>query len=115
MTHMQRPVIYQLIPRLFSNTCPKPVPDGPINVNGSGKLNGITKESINYIKSLGCNYIWLTGVLEHSHDADYTQYGIARNNPHVIKGRAGSPYAITDYYDILSFFSRSKGTSLVVA
>ena len=100
MTHMQRPVIYQLIPRLFSNTCPKPVPDGPINVNGSGKLNGITKESINYIKSLGCNYIWLTGVLEHSHDADYTKYGIARNNPHVIKGRAGSPYAITDYYDI---------------
>lgn len=100
MTHMQRPVIYQLISRLFSNTCPNPVPDGPINVNGSGKLNGITKESINYIKSLGCNYIWLTGVLEHSHDADYTQYGIARNNPHVIKGRAGSPYAITDYYDI---------------
>ena len=69
-------------------------------MNGSGKLNGITDQSISYIKGLGCNYIWLTGVLEHSHNVDYTAFGIPRHNPHVIKGRAGSPYAITDYYDI---------------
>ena len=100
MADNQRPVIYQLLPRLFSNTCPTPVPSAPITINGSGKLNGITAETIRYIKSLGCNHIWLTGVLEHSHDADYTRYGIARHNPHVIKGLAGSPYAITDYYDI---------------
>ncbi|MDE6160357.1 MAG: alpha-amylase family protein [Muribaculaceae bacterium] len=100
MTTKQRPVIYQLLPRLFSNTCAAPTPGGPITANGCGKLNGITDDAIAYIKSLGCNHIWLTGVLEHSHDADYTRYGIARNNPHVVKGRAGSPYAITDYYDI---------------
>lgn len=100
MTTKQRPVIYQLLPRLFSNTCAAPIPDGPITANGCGKLNGITDDAIAYIKSLGCNHIWLTGVLEHSHDADYTRYGMARNNPHVVKGRAGSPYAITDYYDI---------------
>jgi len=100
MTRTQRPVIYQLLPRLFSNTCTNPIPGAPATVNGSGKLNGITDEAIAYIKSLGCNHIWLTGVIEHSHDADYTRYGIRRDNPHVIKGRAGSPYAITDYYDI---------------
>lgn len=100
MKHTQRPVIYQLLVRLFSNTCLCPVPGSSIEVNGSGKLNGITAEAISYIKSLGCNHIWLTGVLEHTHDADYTRYGIPRNNPHVVKGRAGSPYAISDYYDI---------------
>ncbi|MDE6454299.1 MAG: alpha-amylase family protein, partial [Muribaculaceae bacterium] len=100
MPKAQRPVIYQLLPRLFSNTCPFPTPGAPITVNGSGKLNGITDDAIAYIRSLGCNHIWLTGVIEHSHDADYTAYGIPRNNPHVIKGHAGSPYAITDYYDI---------------
>lgn len=100
MAQNQRPVIYQLLPRLFSNTCPAPVSGAPITVNGSGKLNGITDDAIAYIKSLGCNHIWLTGVIEHSHDADYTRYGIRRNNPHVVKGHAGSPYAITDYYDI---------------
>lgn len=100
MPKAQRPVIYQLIPRLFSNTCASPEPGAPIEINGSGKLNGITDDAISYIKALGCNHIWLTGVLEHSHTSDYTRYGIPRHNPHVIKGRAGSPYAITDYYDI---------------
>ena len=100
MKQSQRPVIYQLLPRLFSNTCPTPVHDGTIQQNGCGKLNGLNKESIFYIKSLGCNYIWLTGVIEHGHTTDYTQFGIRKHNPHVIKGKAGSPYAISDYYDI---------------
>lgn len=100
MTKTERPVIYQLIPRLFANTCPTPVPNGTIEQNGSGKLNGITSDTIRYIKSLGCNYIWLTGVLEHTHVADYSKYGIKPHNRHVIKGLAGSPYAIADYYDI---------------
>ncbi len=50
--------------------------------------------------ALGATHVWYTGVIEHSHDADYTAYGIPRHNPHVIKGHAGSPYAISDYYDI---------------
>jgi len=95
-----RPVIYQMLPRLFANTCEHPVPRGPITVNGSGKLNQITATVLQAIRSLGVTHIWYTGVIEHAHDADYTRYGIARHNPYVIKGKAGSPYAITDYYDI---------------
>lgn len=96
----ERPVIYQLLPRLYTNYCENPVANGPIYRNGSGKLNDITPAVLDHIKSLGTTHVWYTGVIEHAHDADYTRFGIARNNPHVIKGKAGSPYAITDYYDI---------------
>ena len=100
MEHRQKPVIYQLLPRLYTNYCEHPVPNGSIATNGCGKLNGITDEILRNIKDLGVTHVWYTGVIEHSHDADYTRYGISRNNPHVVKGKAGSPYAITDYYDI---------------
>lgn len=95
-----KPIIYQLLPRLFANTCQAPVQGGTLQQNGSGKLNDITAATLNAIRDLGATHVWYTGVIEHAHDADYTAYGIARHNPHVIKGHAGSPYAITDYYDI---------------
>jgi len=90
-----KPVIYQLLPRLFANYCDTPVVGGTLQQNGSGKLNDITAPVLDSIRALGA-----THVIEHSHDADYTAYGIPRHNPHVIKGHAGSPYAISDYYDI---------------
>lgn len=97
---MSKPIIYQLLPRLFTNYCTSPVRNGTIMQNGSGKLNSITPTVLKEIKKLGVTHIWYTGVIEHAHDADYTRFGIPRHNPHVIKGHAGSPYAITDYYDI---------------
>ena len=96
----QKPVIYQLIPRLYTNYCPDPIVNGTLGQNGSGKLNDITDKLLADIKSLGATHVWYTGVIEHAHDADYTAFGIPRHNPHIIKGHAGSPYAITDYYDI---------------
>ncbi len=95
-----KPVIYQLIPRLFSNLNDNCRPCGTIEQNGCGKFNGITASVLRSIKSLGATHVWYTGVIEHAHCPDYTAYGIARNNPCVIKGQAGSPYAITDYYDV---------------
>ncbi len=95
-----KPVIYQLIPRLFTNYCPAPVPNGTIEQNGSGKLNDINNRILRDLRRLGVTHVWYTGVIAHAHCPDYTQYGIPRHNPHVIKGQAGSPYAITDYYDI---------------
>lgn len=95
-----RPVIYQMVPRIFANATADCKPNGPITVNGSGKLNDINPQILASIRNLGATHVWYTGVIEHAHDADYTRYGIKRYNPHIIKGRAGSPYAITDYYDI---------------
>lgn len=95
-----KPIIYQLIPRLFSNANENCVPNGTIEQNGAGKLNDITGDVLSKIKELGITHVWYTGVIEHAHKTDYTRYGIKRDNPHVVKGNAGSPYAIKDYYDI---------------
>lgn len=95
-----RPVIYQLFPRLFANTVANPVPNGRIETNGSGKLNRINDDILQSVAAMGITHIWFTGVIEHAHDVDYTRFGIERHNHHIIKGRAGSPYAIVDYYDI---------------
>lgn len=95
-----KPIIYQLFPRLFTNTCDACVPNGTIEQNGVGKMNKINDKVLQSIKELGVTHIWYTGVIEHATKTDYSTYGINRDNPHVVKGNAGSPYAIKDYYDI---------------
>lgn len=95
-----KPIIYQLIPRLFTNYNNNCCQSGTIGQNGSGKLADINPAILRSIADMGFSHVWLTGVIEHSHCSDYTAYGIPRDNCHVIKGQAGSPYAITDYYDI---------------
>jgi glycosidase len=96
----EKPVIYQLLPRLFANTNAKCIPNGDIEQNGCGKMNDITPRVLNAIKELGVTHVWYTGVIEHAHATDYSAYGITPDNPMVVKGKAGSPYAISDYYDI---------------
>lgn len=96
----ERLVIYQMLPRLFSNINDDLMPDGDIDRNGCGKLNQITPRVLRAIKSLGVNAVWYTGIIEHAHATDYSRYGITPDNPAVVKGKAGSPYAISDYYDI---------------
>lgn len=95
-----KPIIYQLLPRLFSNLNANCVPDGTIEQNGSGKLNDLTPKVLRSIRDLGVTHMWLTGAIEHAQKTDYSAFGIRKDNPHVVKGRAGSPYAIKDYYDI---------------
>ena len=96
----KRPIIYQLLPRLFTNYNEHCVPNGTIEENGSGKMNQITPVVLRAIKELGVTHVWYTGIIEHSHTTDYTRFGIEKHNPYVTKGKAGSPYAIVDYYDI---------------
>lgn len=95
-----KPIIYQLIPRLFTNGTENCVPNGTIEQNGVGKLNKITDKALKRIKDLGITHVWYTGVIEHAQKTDYSRYGITRDNYHIVKGNAGSPYAIKDYYDI---------------
>jgi len=97
---LQKFIIYQLLPRLFGNTTRVNIPNGSITENGCGKLNGITDKALQSIKKLGVTHVWFTGVIEHATQTDYTEYGIAKDHPAVVKGKAGSPYAIKDYYDI---------------
>ncbi|MFC4142380.1 alpha-amylase family protein [Pedobacter mendelii] len=93
-------VIYQLLPRLFGNKNTRNIPYGTIEQNGSGKFNDITDQALDGIKELHVNYVWYTGAIAHASLTDYSRYGIKVDDADVVKGRAGSPYAIRDYYDV---------------
>lgn len=93
-------VIYQLLPRLFGNQISANKPYGTLAENGVGKFNDITPAALEGIGTLGVTHVWYTGVLEHATLTDYTAYGIAADDADVVKGIAGSPYAIKDYYDV---------------
>jgi glycosidase len=93
-------IVYQLMTRLFGNTIAVNKKYGTIEENGVGKFNDITDEALQAIKELGITHIWYTGVLEHAVLTDYTDFGIPLDDADVVKGRAGSPYAIKDYYDV---------------
>ena len=93
-------IIYQVLPRLFGNrnsTCKK---DGTLAENGVGKMNDFDTIRLRKIHEMGFTHVWYTGLLRHATTTDYTQYGIPRQHASVVKGKAGSPYAIVDYYDI---------------
>ncbi|MFD1467575.1 alpha-amylase family glycosyl hydrolase [Hymenobacter caeli] len=96
----QKLVIYQLMTRLFGNKVALNKPYGTIAENGCGKFNDITDKALDEIKALGVSHVWYTGVIEHATMTDYTTQGIPADDADVVKGRAGSPYAIKDYYDV---------------
>lgn len=93
-------VVYQLMTRLFGNKNATNKPFGTKEENGVGKFIDINGLALSGIKEMGVTHIWYTGVIEHALLTDYTANGIPLDDPDVVKGRAGSPYAIKDYYDI---------------
>ena len=97
---MEKIVIYQVFTRLFGNNKTSCVHNGSIEENGVGKMADFTLKALEQIKSLGATHIWYTGLIEHATQTDYTSFGIEKDHPAVVKGKAGSPYAIKDYYDI---------------
>jgi len=93
-------VVYQLIPRLFGNKNTTNKTFGTIEENGVGKFNDINNVALKSIKELGVTHIWYTGVIEHATLTDYSRFGIPVDDADVVKGIAGSPYAVKDYYDV---------------
>ena len=93
-------VIYQVLPRLFGNENRTCQPRASKQVNGCGHMSDFTPRALEQIRSLGATHVWFTGVIEHATQTDYSLYGIPSDNGAVVKGMAGSPYAIRDYYDI---------------
>lgn len=95
-----RITIYQVLPRLYGNRTTRNKPSGTIEENGCGKMNDFTPAVLKRIREYGFTHIWYTGLLEHATQTDYTAANILPDHPDVVKGKAGSPYAIKDYYDI---------------
>ena len=100
MEQKNKMVIYQVFPRCFGNLRPSPVMNGSLAENGVGKFSAFTPLALSKIKELGVTHVWYTGVIEHATKTDYTMFGIRKDHSAVVKGKAGSPYAIKDYYDI---------------
>ncbi|MBO4469473.1 MAG: hypothetical protein J5740_03700 [Bacteroidales bacterium] len=65
-------LIYQVLTRLWR----------------SGKMSGFDQASFDYLRSLKVSHIWYTGIIRHSAGRPY------------VKGNIGSPYSISDYYDV---------------
>lgn len=93
-------VIYQVLPRLFGNNNPTRKEGGTIEENGCGKMEHFTTHALQEIKKLGATHIWYTGLIEHATCTSYATQGIPDDHPAIVKGVAGSPYAIKDYYNI---------------
>jgi len=95
-----RPVIYQVMTRLFGADSKQTRRFGSAEENGCGKMADFTLKALEEIRQMGCTHVWYTGLLEHATQTDYSAYGIDRDHEAVVKGRAGSPYAVKDYYDV---------------
>ncbi|NRQ41598.1 alpha-amylase [Rheinheimera sp. YQF-2] len=93
-------VVYQVFTRLFGNTNTTNTPWGTLDQNGVGKFADFTPQALSAIKAMGVSHVWYTGVPHHALVRDYSAYGISHDDPDVIKGRAGSPYAVKDYYNV---------------
>lgn len=100
MASHKKIIIYQVLPRLFGNANLSRQEWGTIETNGVGKLNDFGATQLRRIHDMGFTHVWYTGLLRHATCTDYSAYGVPRQNARVVKGRAGSAYAITDYYDI---------------
>ena len=100
MENKDKIIIYQVFTRLFGNNNSHCIANGTIQENGCGKMADFTAKALGEIKDLGATHIWYTGVIEHATQTDYRRHGITPDHPTVVKGKAGSPYAIKDYYDI---------------
>ena len=97
---MDKVIIYQIFTRLFGNRNVTRKVDGTIAENGCGKLADFTPKVLKDIAAMGVSHVWYTGIIRHATQTDYSKYGIPHQHPAVVKGKAGSPYAITDYYDV---------------
>ncbi|MBQ8421462.1 MAG: alpha-amylase [Bacteroidales bacterium] len=95
---MNKPIIYQMLPRLWGNEKSRPKKNGSLAENGTGKFSDIDEGTLDYLKWLGCSHVWYTGILRHSTQS--SECGCMPSHPQFVKGKAGSPYAICDYYDV---------------
>ena len=96
-----------MLPRLWGNDKSRPRKNGTLSDNGTGKFSDIDDATLKYIKWLGCSHVWYTGVIRHSTQA--SEEGCMPSHPQFVKGKAGSPYAICDYYDVNPYLADNPG------
>jgi glycosidase len=104
--------IYQMLPRLFGNTNETRKENGFLEDNGVGKFNDLTDVAIGELKKLGATHLWLTGIHQQATATDYSEIGEPADDPDLLKGLAGSPYAIRDYFDVSPDYAENPAQRL---
>lgn len=100
MKKSEKMIVYSVLPRLFDNRCQTRKPGGDPMENGCGKMESFSPQALEMIRSLGTTHIWYIGMLEQATQTNYSDAGILPCHPEIVKGKAGSPYAVRDYYDV---------------
>jgi glycosidase len=98
-------VVYQMMFHLWGNQQTQVKRNGSASENGVTKFKDISEKGLKALKKKGYSHLYTTGILEHATMEDMTAYGSPLDHPHVVKGRAGSPFAIKDYYDVNPFLA----------
>ena len=111
-TEAQKPVIYQILVRVFGNENTSNIVNGTRDQNGCGRMIDITSEALQSIKRLGANYVWYTGIIQQASKTDWSAEGLPVQTPDVVKGNAGSPYAICDYYAVSADIADNVSTRM---
>jgi glycosidase len=92
--------LYQIFTRLFGNGAEHPIANGSRADNGCGTLDGFTREAVKSIKDMGFTHVWITGIIDHATTTDYGTIDMPPSTASITKGRAGSPYAIRNFFDL---------------
>ena len=78
-------IIYQILPRLW----------------GNGTMCCCDKATLDYLRSLGVDYVWYTGIPRHATGKDF------------VKGDPGCPYAISDWMDVNPYLADDPAERMV--
>ena len=100
-----------MLPRLWGNDNPNPIFFGSVTQNGTGRFSDIDTKTLEYLSWLGCSHVWYTGIIRHS--TQTKEAGCIRSHPQFVKGIAGSPYAICDYYDVNPYLADNPDNRMV--
>jgi glycosidase len=104
--------IYQLFVRLFGNTNETRKEDGTLAENGVGKFDDINDTALRSLRDAGFTHVWITGALQQATATDYSSVGQPADDPDLLKGLAGSPYAIKDYFDVCPDYANNPAKRL---
>lgn len=105
---MAKSLIYQLMVRHWGGQSYEPASLAIEKRRPIGSFEAIDDIAISYLKSLSIDTVWLTGVICHATRSQCSIGDETIGGDVVVKGDAGSPYAITDYYAIHPFLSHDE-------
>jgi glycosidase len=100
-------IVYQMMFHLWGNTNTNLVRNGSAQQIGVTKFKDISSKALKALKAKGITHVYATGLIEHATMEDLTAFGSPLDHPSVVKGRAGSPFAIKDYYDVNPFLAEN--------